>query len=243
MSVTVIVFIILFAFAATFIQRVTGFGFGIVFMTAAPFLMPTYGEATALSGTLALMCAIVTGIRFFKYIPWKKLAGIMITFLIVSFFSVKAVSYVDSHTLKRVLGGVLICVSIYFFLFNGKIRMKPTAPVQIGMGTVSGIMGGLFGIQGPPAVIYFISCTDRKEEYMAVTQAFFIIGNSMMTLYRAGNGFLTPVVGKGFLAGVGAVWLGLFLGSRVYSRIPIGTLRKFVYIFIGISGLVAILAS
>lgn len=242
MSVTVIIFIILFAFAATFIQRVTGFGFGIVFMTAAPFLMPSYGEATALSGMLALMCAIVTGARFFKYIPWKKLVVLMITFLIVSFFSVKAVSYVDGRTLKHALGAVLICVSIYFFLFNGKIRMKPTVPVQVSMGTISGITGGLFGIQGPPAVIYFISCTNRKDEYMAITQAFFIIGNTMMTLYRAGSGFVTPVVIKGWLIGVGAVFFGLLLGAKVYSRIPIGTLRKFVYVFIGISGVVALMA-
>ena len=242
MSITVAIFIFLFAFTATFIQRVSGFGFGIVFMTAAPYLMPSYGEATALSGTLALVCAIVTGVLYFKYIPWKKLIPILLTFLVISFFAVRLVSKVDSRTLKHILGVALILISIYFYKFNGKLRMKPTAPVQVGMGAISGVMGGLFGMQGPPAVLYFISCTERKEEYMAITQWYFIIGNIAMTFYRAGNGFVTSSVGKGWLIGVGAVILGLLTGSKAYDKIPMERLRKVVYLFIGISGIVALFA-
>lgn len=237
-------FIILLAaaFLATFIQRVTGFGFGIVFMTVAPYLMPSYGEATALSGMLALICALVTGIRYFKYIPWKKLTVILLTFIVVSFFAVEVVSRVDSHTLKHVLGVILILVSIWFFLFNDKIHIKPSAGVQLGMGTISGAMGGLFGMQGPPAVIYFISCSEKKEEYMALTQTYFIIGNIMMTAFRAANGFVTPCVIQRWIPGIAAVMVGLLLGSKIYDRMPIGILRKFVYVFIGVSGIVALLS-
>ncbi len=240
MGITATGLVVLFAFLATFIQRVTGFGFGIVFMSVAPFFMPSYGEATALSGMLALVCAIGAGIQLFKSVNWKKLAGIMLTFLIVSFFAVELVAGMDSRHLKHILGGILIIVSAYFFLFNGKIKMKPTLPVQISMGTISGMMGGLFGMQGPPAVIYFISCTDKKEEYMALTQWYFIIGNIAMTCYRAGNGFLTPAVGKAWLTGVAAVLLGLYLGGKVYDKLNIKTVRKFVYIFICIAGIVAL---
>lgn len=237
-------FIILLAaaFLATFIQRVTGFGFGIVFMTVAPYLLPTYGEATALSGLLALICALVTGLHYFKFIPWKKLTVILLTFVVVSFFAVKVVSIVDSHTLKHVLGVILILVSIWFFLFNDRIHIAPSSGIQLAMGTISGAMGGLFGMQGPPAVIYFISCTDRKEEYMALTQTYFLIGNLMMTAYRAANGFVTPTVIKTWVPGIAAVLLGLLLGSRIYDRMPIGILRKFVYVFIGVSGIVALFA-
>lgn len=41
--------IFLLAIGASFVQRTTGFGFGIFIMTLLPFLMPSYGEATALS--------------------------------------------------------------------------------------------------------------------------------------------------------------------------------------------------
>lgn len=242
MSTGAIAIIIALAFIATFIQRVTGFGFGIVFMSVSTFVMPSYCEATALSGMLALVCAIGAGIQMFRYVPWKKLVWIMLTFLAISYIGVRIVASLDSHLLKHILGGILILVSLYFCFLNGKIRLKPSIPVQVGMGTISGAMGGLFGMQGPPAVIYFISCIDDKKEYMAATQWYFIIGNIAMTLYRAGNGFVTPSVGKLWLIGVPAVLAGLFLGSKVYDKMNIQTIRKAVYIFIGVAGLAALLS-
>lgn len=53
MSVWALIFLFLFVTAASFTQRVTGFGFGIIVMTVLPYLLPSYGEATALSGLLA----------------------------------------------------------------------------------------------------------------------------------------------------------------------------------------------
>lgn len=238
----VILVLFVFAFASTFTQRVSGFGFGIAFMSVAPFIMPSYGEATALSGMLAIVCALFTGIRFFKHLDWKKLFIILPTFLVVSYFAVGIVAKVDNHLLKRILGAVLVLVSLYFMFVNGKVRMRPGVFTQLSMGTVSGFMGGLFGMQGPPAVIYFISSTQTKEEYMAIAQWYFIIGNIFMTFYRAGNGFVSAHVLWRFAFCVPAVLLGLFVGSKVYKRISVQTLRKIVYIFIGVAGVVALLS-
>ena len=50
----------------------------------------------------------------------------------------------------------MIVISIYFALFSQKIKLPTTKKVQVGAGTLSGLMGGFFGMQGPPAVLYFI---------------------------------------------------------------------------------------
>ncbi|MBQ8839350.1 MAG: hypothetical protein IJ005_08540, partial [Bacteroidales bacterium] len=68
-----IISIFLLACGASFVQRSTGFGFGIFIMTSLPFLMPSYGEATALSGLLALTTSIAIVARFRKYITLKRL--------------------------------------------------------------------------------------------------------------------------------------------------------------------------
>ncbi len=236
------VIIFVAAFIASTTQRVTGFGFGMLFMTVSPHLMPSYPEATALSGLLALVCAVVTGIQYFRFVPWKKLVPILITFLVVSFFAVNLVGRLDSSLMKKALGGILIFLSFYFGFIRNRIRMRPSFPVQVGMGTLSGLTGGLFAMQGPPAVIYFVSCTESKEEYMAITQWFFIISNCFMTGERAANGFLTSNVLWGWVAGVAAVLLGLFVGGRIYVRVPISAVRKCVYVFIGVAGIIALLS-
>ena len=242
MDTTTILLLAAFAFGGSFIQRVTGFGFGVFIMTVLPFLMPSYGEATALSGLLAIVCALATGIKLFRHVPWKKLWLIMATFLVTSFFSIRLVSTVNDGIMKHVLGGLLIAISIYFFFFGDRIKMKPNVPVQLSMGTLSGFMGGLFAMQGPPAVIYFLACTDTKEEYIGICQWYFIIGNIMMTCFRAANGFITPTVCRGWLIGIPAVILGLLLGARVCNRMPIGVIRKCVYAYMAFSGLLALLS-
>jgi len=240
MATATIIIIICFSFIASFIQRVTGFGFGIFIMTVLPYLMPSYGEATALSGILATVGIAVTCAVLWKYIEWKKLWPILLTFTVVSFFSVKLLTSVNDALLKKILGGILIAVSLYFFLAADKIKIRPTVPIQVGMGTLSGLMGGLFAMQGPPAVIYFLSCTGKKENYTALAAIYFVVGNLLMTVFRAQNGFLTSEVGWAALMGTPAVLSGLWVGSKVYARMPVQTLRKVIYAFLAISGIIAI---
>ena len=236
------ILIFLMALGASVTQRVCGFGFGIFIMMVLPFIMPTFGEATALSGLLAIFTALVPAIHMVRHVPWRKLIPILVTFVIVSFFSVLMVKHIDSHILKKVLGGVMILISLYFMFMNGKFTLKPSIPVQVSMGTISGIMGGLFAMQGPPAVIYFIGCSKDKTEYMAITQWYFLIGNTMMTVYRAGHGFVTGTVLTSWCVGIAGVLIGLLIGARIFHRINADVLRRVIYGFMAFSGVVALLS-
>lgn len=234
------ILISLMAMGASLTQRVCGFGFGIFIMMLLPFIMPSFGEATALSGLLAIFTAMIPAIRTVKNVPWKKLIPILLTFLVTSFFGVLVVKHIDGHILKKVLGAVLILISLYFMFMKGKFSVKPSIGVQIGMGSLSGIMGGLFAMQGPPAVIYFMGCTESKEEYLAITQWYFLIGNCMMTVYRAGHGFVTPCVLEGWAVGMAGVLLGLLIGAMIFKRINPELLRRIIYGFMALSGLIAL---
>lgn len=229
------------ALGAAFVQRVSGFGFGIFIMTMLPYLMPSYGEATTLSGLLALVTSAIIVGKMHKYIIWRTLLPILITFLIVSWFAIQFVALAGDGLLKRILGVTLILASVWFFFFSEKVHIRPTIPMSVGMGSLSGIMGGLFGMQGPPAVLYFLASTQRKEEYMALAQCYFLIGNFTMTLYRAYNGFLSPIVWTYWLYGLLAVLIGTWIGSLVFKHIPIQVLRKIIYAYMALSGIIALL--
>lgn len=235
--------IVLISVVASCIQRVTGFGFGIVAMTVLPYLLPSYPEATALSGMLGALTSFIPAIRMRRDVEWRKLLPILVTFALLSFVAVHLVVTFDGLSLKHWLGGVLIAVSLYFFLLSERIRLRPTVPLQLGMGTLSGLMGGMFAMQGPPAVIYFMASASSKESYLAMTQWYFFAGNLVMTLFRAREGIVTTEVAAAFLWCIPAVALGTFIGSRVYDKIRIELLRKIVYAFIGVAGLVALISS
>jgi len=240
MSTTSILLLVFFAMGASFIQRVTGFGFGIFIMTVLPLIMPSYGEATALSGLLALAMMIPPGINMIKLVKWKKMMLLLVGFIFFSVIAINVVARVDGHTLKKVLGGLLIAISIYFFFISEKIHIKPTAGIQLLLGSLSGIMGGLFAMHSPPSTIYFLASTDDKNEYLALSAWFSIIGNTCMSIIRASNGFITGTVAKCWTMAIPAVVVGLIIGAKVFDKIPTKILKKIVYAFLAVSGVMAI---
>lgn len=235
-----ILLLCLFACGAAFIQRTTGFGFGIFIMTMLPYLMPSYGEATTLSGLLAAATSTVIVIRYHRHVIWRRLLPILATFLTVSFFAVGSLNSFNTHILKGILGITLISVAIYFWCFSGKFRVRPTLPTQVSLGSLSGIMGGLFGMQGPPAVLYFLEVSERKEEFTAITQMYFLIGNLTMTIYRAQQGFLTHEVLTSCCWALPGIAIGTLIGSQTYRYLSLPLLRRIVYLYIGISGIITL---
>lgn len=239
MTTTAIILLFCFAMGAAFVQRTTGFGFGIFIMTMLPYLMPSYGEATTLSGLLASVTSLMLTLKYRKLIAWRKLLPILLTFLIVSFFAVRLLAVLKNDILRYILGITLILASAYFWFFSGKIKVKANIPTQTGLGFLSGIMGGLFGMQGPPAVLYFLQVSKTKEEYTAIAQAYFLFGNMVMTIYRAYSGFLTDNVMISWCWALPAVFLGTLIGNMVFKRLSMPLLRKIVYVYIGLSGIIA----
>ena len=98
-------------------------------------------------------------------------------------------------------------------------------------------------MQGPPAVLYFIQSEPTKEHYMAMAQTYFLIGNAMMTLVRAYNGFFTTTVLTDYCFGLGGVIIGTALGAYVFKRIPNRAFRYVVYAYIGVSGMIILLTN
>lgn len=233
--------ILVFAIGASFVQRTTGFGFGIFIMTILPYLLPSYGEATTLSGLLASVTSLMLTIRYFRLIPWRKLLPILITFMVVSCASVQLLSVMRSHTLHIILGVTLIAAAVYFWFFAHRIRIKPHWGTQLTLGSLSGVMGGLFGMQGPPAVLYFLQVTDNKEQYTALAQSYFLLGNMMMTCYRIQAGFLSEQVLIAWCWALPGVFIGTYLGNWAFKRLSMPRLRKIVYLYIALSGVLALL--
>ena len=126
---SIVLSIFLLSIGASFIQRTTGFGFGIFIMTVLPFLLPSYGEATTLSGLLAITTSAAIVWRLRGYVTWNRLWPILVTFIIVSTIAIFALTRIEDHILRRILGVALILISIYFMLFSQRIKLPTTKKV------------------------------------------------------------------------------------------------------------------
>lgn len=241
-SLELILILFFSGLVASFIQRVSGFGFGIFIMTILPHIMPSYGESTALSGLLALTQSLFIVYQMRAYVVWQRVLPMLAAFFLTSFFAVGYMAKFDTVFFMHILGGALILLSVYFLFFSSKIHIKQSVPMQVGMGGISGVMGGFFGMQGPPAVLYYVQSEPDKNYYVAQTQLYFVTGNIFMSFVRFQNGFVTPAVGYAWIYAIVGVQVGSFIGTKVFNRISADILRKIVYGYMAVSGVIALMA-
>lgn len=240
-----IIYIILLAAGASFIQRTIGFGFGIFIMTALPFLMPSYGEAVTLSGLLSLTSATVVMVKYMKFVTWKRLLPIVASFIIFSTIAICLLDKIEGQAMRRILGITLILISLYFSFFKARLQklIRPTKGWQYGTGAASGIMGGLFAMHGPPVVLYLIVSEPDKDHYMGMIQTYAVVTNITMLAVRAFNGYVTPAVGSSYIYSLIGLAIGVIAGNWAFKHIPNRLFTYIVYAYIGVSGLIILLTA
>lgn len=232
--------VIIITTIATFFQTSIGFGFGVFSMIFLCRIFP-YGEAVAISIAFGLINTLFLAIRYHKHIQYKTMVPMLISSIPFGIgFSILSHS-IQVGVLKGMLGLVLVILSIYMLFYSSKIQIKPTIKTGITMGSITGIGNGLFGIGGPPAVLYLLATTQDKLSYLATSQAFFSINNitNLTTRYLKGDLHFDNF--QFILYGGLGIILGLLLGLLAFKALKLDWLKKYVYIFIGINGIVIII--
>ena len=227
---------------ASYIQSVAGFGFGIFAMIFLPHLL-LYTEANALSTMLSAFTSLALVFAMRRHIHWKNiifpLAGCLVTMIL----SVNFVKAQKNETLTLLLGIALLALSIYFLIFSKRIKIKPTWHAGVIAGILSGIMGGMFAMSGPPVVVYFVQSEEDTKSYLATLSAYFIFADSLSIITKAAAGFITANVWLGFAVGFLGMALSSVIGKRSRDKIKPDTLKKAVYGIMAVSGVVNIVAA
>jgi uncharacterized membrane protein YfcA len=147
--------------------------------------------------------------------------------------------------MRIILGIMLILLSLYFSFFKKKLQkfIRPTTGWQIGAGSASGIMGGLFGMHGPPVVLYLITSEPSKNHYMGMIQTYAVVTNILMLGVRAWNGHLTTSVSTTYLYSLGGLALGVIAGNWAFKHIPNKIFSYIVYAYIAVCGAIILISA
>ena len=155
--------LVLISFGGSFLQRVTGFGYGIFMMMFLPGLVGSSVESAALAGLISCCTCSYNAIRMRGSVQWKLAVPTVAASLITVPIAVRWVTVVPETLVRTLLGVVLILLSIYFLFFAGKIKLRPSVPGGLAAGAVSGILGGMFSMGGPPIVLYLVQAINVRD--------------------------------------------------------------------------------
>lgn len=223
------------------IQGVTGFGFAIVAMSVLPFFMP-FKTAVVIIAILALIMTAQMSYRLRKYIRLKVLIIPLITSIIGTAAGVFALEILPSYSLKPIVGGVLVAISIWLIWFKNVIRISGNSLTGALIGFSSGLMGGLCSVSGPPLAAYYYTILDTKSEYSATTQATFSISGICTILLHLYYGNISNEVLINIFPGIIGILSGSYFGAIIFEKLNHDTLGGLIGILTLLMGAVMLIS-
>jgi len=230
--------ILIAALFAGLVQGTTGFGGGIITMLIFPsFVSIPVGAGITSALGIALCLSMVI-----RYRDEVSVATALLPALLYNVVSSVVISYsvkVDQVTIKKIFGVFLILLCLYYLFLNKNIQNRK---LSLGMSIVciviSATCDALFGIGGPLMVMYFMSMTSSTRAYLGTTQLFFWTNSMYNTTLRFIKGILLPEHLGMMAFGVIGVLVGGALAGKIVDRLNVATMRKLIYIMIGVGGVI-----
>lgn len=226
------------AFLAGIVQGVTGFGGGIIMMLGLPFFFALPQGAGISSAVVGVLCALMAW-RYRKEISLRKALLPCLLYIPLCSVAVRFSTAVNPAVIRRVFGAFLLALAAYYLFFNKareKRRMRPWAGALCV--ALSAVCDGLFGIGGPPMVLYYLSATDSTREYLGTLQLFFLVNAIYITGFRFVEGVLLPEHLPCIALGAAGILAGMFLANRLVDRLNADLVRRLTYLMIGVSGII-----
>jgi uncharacterized membrane protein YfcA len=132
---------------------------------------------------------------------------------------------------KGALGIIILGFSIYSFSGRAPLELKrDNRAWLLACGFCAGVLGGAYGMNGPPLVIYGAMRRWSAQHFRATLQGYFlpasIIGMSGYFL----AGLWTRTVTRYYLLSLPLTLLGVFLGRAINHRLRGDAFLKYIYL-------------
>lgn len=236
-----LVLIALVSAGGGFVQRVSGFGLGIFVMLFFPYFMPSHAAAATVSCMLSCGASGYNTLRYRRNVDFRAVLPMLIAAFATLPFAVMLSANVPATIFEKLLGALLVLLSIFFLFLRDRINLRPGIAAGAGAGALSGVLNGLFSTGGPPVVLYLTAALKDKNVYFASIQFFFFATNVYSVIFRAINGMLTLSVLLDFGVSLVACLFGNFLGRLLFDRLNPDVLRLIIYVGMAISGVIMLI--
>jgi len=235
------VILLVVTFAGAFTEGITGIGFFMICMS----VLPAFYEYQTVMFAVKLMAILQGSILVcarLREVRWRVLAIPLGVSLLSSLVGLRLLDILPVALLQRMLGVVLIGVSVLSLAAKGSMHIRPSLRNGCLAGVCSGFLSGTVNIPGPPLVLYYMGCfSDDKNLYFSTICATFLFQNIFQITLQTGRGMIGAPIIQLFAYSIPSCLLGYYLGRRVFSRIDIEMVRRGLYIIMVLMGLRSLL--
>jgi uncharacterized membrane protein YfcA len=222
-------YILAVVFVATLVRSALGFGEALI---AVPLLSlrVRVNVAAPLAVLVSVLVAALVIIQDWRRIDVRASAGLTVSALFGIPFGVLLLSHANDHLVKLVLGTIVVAFSIYALSMPGHAHLPHDHwGWLIGCGFTSGLLGGAYGMNGPPLVIYGALRRWPPQRFRATLQGYFLPASIAGLLGYAYMGLWDAAITRYLLLSLPGIAAAIVLGRAVNRRLQGQRFFQLVY--------------
>lgn len=237
---TLFIGIFLISFLATLVRSTFGFGESLVAVPLFSFFMPI-AVAVPLSVLISVLVALVVVVQDHRQIELHS-AKWLILFAVPGIpLGLWLLIYGNEHWIKMGLGLLIMAYSLYALFGKNAFHLQKDSRVWLfTCGFLSGVLGGAYGINGPPLALYGNLRKWDAQTFRATLQGYFLPASVAGIIGYFSKGLISHEVLYDFALALPAVIPAIFLGRYLNGRLKGQSFFKYVYIGLLLIGLLLI---
>jgi uncharacterized protein len=230
-------------FAATLVRSAFGFGEALIAVPLLAFCIPIR-EAAPLAVLVSITIAAVVVVQDWRHIHLRSAGWLILSTLFGIPLGLLLLTHGPEHLVKGLLGGLILMFA--FFCLFGNVRLQlhhDSRPWLLTCGFLAGILGGAYGMNGPPLVIYGSLRNWTAQHFRATLQAYFLPASVLGMCGYLSAGLWTRAVTRDYLLCLPALLPAVLLGRAINHRLSAAAFSRYIYAGLAAVGLVLVAQS
>lgn len=216
-------------FFATLIRSAFGFGEALIAVPLLAFCVPLH-VATPLAVLVSITIAAIVVAQDWRNIHLRSAGWLLLATPLGIPLGLLLLRSSHQRALQAALAAIIIAFSAYCLIGRAPLDLRQDSRQWLlACGFCAGVLGGAYGMNGPPLAIYGAMRRWSAQQFRATLQAYFlpasIIGMAGYWLV----GLWTSDVTHFYLLSLPLIVIAVFLGRAINRRLHLEVFLKFVY--------------
>ena len=231
-------YILLVVFFATLIRSAFGFGEALVAVPLLALRIPL-PIAAPLAVLVSVTVAGIVVVQDHRMVHLRSAGWLVLSTLLGIPLGLLLLTHGNPHSIKAGLAILILAFSAYSLLGRSAPQLHHDSRAWLfGCGFCAGILGGAYGMNGPPLVIYGTMRRWSAQHFRATLQGYFLPASliGMGGYWLAG--LWVPTVTHDYLLSLPAMIPAIFLGRAINHRLHGDVFLRYVYLGLACIGVV-----
>lgn len=215
-------------FLATLIRSAFGFGEALLAVPLLALVIPVE-VAAPLVALVSVTVAAAVVLQDWRHVHVRSASKLVASTLLGIPLGLALLTMVAEHVVKGILAAVILAFSSFVLLARRPPELKDDRAAWL-FGFGAGVLGGAYGMNGPPLVVFGTLRRWSPERFRATLQGYFLPASSLGVLGYWVAGLWVPAVTRYFLLSLPVIAVAIALGRALSRRIHARTFVTLIHV-------------